>query len=110
MKANGPLAMPVRPSLRQKAWPNIPTLSKRTPLARRALKPHLNIERAEHRFFTPVTVNNALQVTVDPKKPVRGQSAFEADLCVFEQKTDDIKIPRLVMEFKHRITTHDIIT
>jgi hypothetical protein len=86
-----------------------PLVAEAHAIARRALQPPLSIERGAPLLYV-VTVNNALQVTVDPKKPVRGQSAFETDLCVFEQKTDDIKIPRLVMEFKHRITTHDILT
>jgi hypothetical protein len=86
-----------------------PLVAEAHAIARRALQPPLSIERGAPLLYA-VTVNNALQVTVNPKKPVRGQSAFETDLCVFEQKTDDINIPRLVMEFKHRITTHDIIT
>jgi hypothetical protein len=57
-----------------------------------------------------VTVNNALQVTVDPRKPVKGQSAFETDLCVFERRAEGLEIPRVVMEFKSHITTHDVIT
>lgn len=31
-----------------------------------------------------VTVNNRLEVTVDPREMSRGQSAFQTDLCVFE--------------------------
>src|SRR4029453_18150750 len=72
-----------------------PLVAEAHAIARGALQPPLSIERGAPLLYA-VTVNNALQVTVDPKKPVRGQSAFETDLCVFEQKTDDIKIPRLV--------------
>jgi hypothetical protein len=86
-----------------------PLVTEAHDIAHRALKPPLSIERGAPLLYA-VTVNNALQVTVNPKKPVRGQSAFETDLCVFEQKPGNIKIPRLVMEFKHRIRTHDIIT
>ena len=57
-----------------------------------------------------ITVNNDLKVTVDPRKPVRGQSAFETDLCVFEQESPEVKLPRVVIEFKSKITTHDILT
>ena len=57
-----------------------------------------------------VTVNNALIVTVDPKRPMRGTSAFQTDLCVFESKSVDVEIPRVVLEFKEGITTHDVLT
>jgi hypothetical protein len=57
-----------------------------------------------------VIVDNNLSLTVDPKRPVRGDSAFQTDLCVFEAKSDDIVIPRVVLEFKTRMTTHDVLT
>ncbi|MBV9377076.1 MAG: hypothetical protein JO320_18830 [Alphaproteobacteria bacterium] len=51
-----------------------------------------------------------LCLTVDPKRPVRGDSAFQTDLCVFEAKSTDVFIPRIVLEFKTGITTHDVLT
>lgn len=57
-----------------------------------------------------VRVDNNLKITVDPRSPTRGQSAFETDLCIFEHKSDDVRIPRVVLEFKASVTTHDIIT
>lgn len=57
-----------------------------------------------------VTVNNKLRVTVDPRSPTRGQSAFQTNLCVFERIDSEIEIPRVVMEFKTRLTTHDVLT
>ena len=59
-----------------------------------------------------ITVDNQLQ-PLDVKlirKPVRGNSAFQTDLCVFEKKSDEVSIPRVVMEFKTSITTHDVLT
>jgi len=44
------------------------------------------------------------------KKPKRGSSAFETDLCVFEEVSEEVHIPRVVIEFKTGITTHDILT
>lgn len=44
-----------------------------------------------------------------PTKPSRGNSAFQTDLCVFE-KINEIEFPRVVIEFKTKVTTHDIIT
>src|SRR3989344_1487695 len=57
-----------------------------------------------------VTVNNQLELVVDPKKPVRGQSAFQTDLCVFEKVANGAEIPRVVLEFKQGLTTHDVLT
>ena len=41
---------------------------------------------------------------------MRGDSAFQTDLCVFEDKSETVAIPRVVIEFKTRITTHDVLT
>ncbi|MHB8810101.1 MAG: hypothetical protein ACYC9M_08820, partial [Desulfobulbaceae bacterium] len=46
----------------------------------------------------------------DIKKPKRGRSAFETDLCVFESIDNSLKIPRVVLEFKGNLTTHDVLT
>ena len=57
-----------------------------------------------------VTVNNDLKFTVDPAEPKRGQSAFETDVAVFEPRGDGKQIPRVVIECKLKLTTHDILT
>jgi hypothetical protein len=57
-----------------------------------------------------VTVDNQLRVTVDPRKPMRGQSAFETDLCLFDDVAPSTSLPRVVLEFKKSITTHDVLT
>ncbi len=57
-----------------------------------------------------VTVDNSLAITVDPANPKRGQSAFETDLAVFDERREDVRLPRRVIEFKVRLTTHDILT
>jgi hypothetical protein len=59
-----------------------------------------------------VTVDNNLQFMSQDKvrSPKRGDSAFQTDLCLFEQKADDVWLPRVVLEFKTSITTHDILT
>jgi hypothetical protein len=77
--------------------------------ARGLLQPPLSIQRGAALLYE-VTVDNKLTLTVDPKRPVRGDSAFQTDLCVFESKENDILIPRVVLEFKIKITTHDILT
>jgi len=77
--------------------------------AEEILGPPLVIQRGTSLLYQ-VTVNNQLEVTVDPRKPKRGQSAFQTDLCVFEEVSKDIRIPRVVMEFKGRLSTHDVLT
>ena len=59
-----------------------------------------------------ITVSNNLEV-MEPelvKKPRRGASAFQTDLCIFEERSPGIQIPRVVLEFKTGITTHDVLT
>jgi hypothetical protein len=77
--------------------------------AEKVLRPPLSIRRGAALLYE-VTVDNNLSLTVNPKRPVRGDSAFQTDLCVFDTKSDDIVIPRVVLEFKTGITTHDVLT
>lgn len=59
-----------------------------------------------------VTVDNNLRVMSEKqvRSPKRGDSAFQTDLCLFEVKSQDILLPRVVLEFKTVITTHDVLT
>ena len=68
----------------------------------------MNVARGAALLYQ-VTVDNNLSLSVDVREPKRGQSAFQTDLCVFE-KRGTIQLPRVVLEFKTRITTHDILT
>lgn len=77
--------------------------------AKRILKPPFSVRRGASLLYE-VVVDNQLNIKVDPKRPVRGDSAFQTDLCVFEAKSEEVAIPRVVMEFKTRITTHDVLT
>lgn len=77
--------------------------------ASRVLKPPFQIKRGAALLYQ-VTVDNRLNLTVDVKSPRRGNSAFQTDLCVFEELADETLIPRVVMEFKTSITTHDVLT
>lgn len=76
--------------------------------ARAAVESPLTVVRGAALLYQ-VTVNNRLQLTVEPTAPKRGRSAFETDLCVFEE-IDGVRIPRVVMEFKSSITTHGVLT
>lgn len=60
-------------------------------------------------LFYQITLNSKLELTIkDLKMPQRGTSAFQTDICIFE-KSKSVEIPRIVMEFKTKITTHDIL-
>ncbi|GAA0709850.1 hypothetical protein GCM10009105_10630 [Dokdonella soli] len=78
-------------------------------LAQSILLPPLSLQRSASLLYQ-IAVDNELSLTVDPKSPRRGTSAFQTDLCVFETKRAGIVIPRVVLEFKTRITTHDVLT
>jgi len=76
--------------------------------ARSVIGPPLTIERGSSLLYQ-VTVDNRLNVRVDPKHPKRGQAAFQTDLCIFDQVDVDIRIPRVVLEFKKGLSTHDVL-
>jgi hypothetical protein len=76
--------------------------------AQKAIEDGIFIKRGAALLYQ-VTVDNRLKLTIDPANPRRGRSAFQTDLCVFET-LDGIDVPRVVMEFKSSITTHDILT
>jgi hypothetical protein len=79
------------------------------PAASEVLGPPLTIE--EHAaLLYQVTVDNRLSVNVNPRQPKRGQAAFQTDLCVFEEIEAEVRIPRVVLEFKPDISTHDVLT
>jgi hypothetical protein len=48
-------------------------------------------------------------LTPNTKEPKRGLAAFQTDICIFEN-VEGVEFPRVVIEFKERITTHDILT
>jgi len=78
-------------------------------VAEKVLPPPLFVHRGAALLYQ-VTVDNQLSITVNVKRPSRGSSAFQTDLCIFEKKSEEVSIPRVVMEFKTRITTHDVLT
>lgn len=80
-------------------------------VAQRILQPPLRVVRGAPLLYE-ITVNNGLEVMSQEqvRKPKRGASAFQTDLCIFEDKTPEISIPRVVIEFKTKVTTHDILT
>jgi hypothetical protein len=78
-------------------------------VAAKILQPPLYVQHGAALLYQ-VTVDNRLSLTVDVKHPTRGNSAFQTDLCIFEKKSEDVSIPRVVMEFKTSISTHDVLT
>ncbi|MGA8612842.1 MAG: hypothetical protein WB760_14320 [Xanthobacteraceae bacterium] len=79
---------------------------------KRVLPSPLFIEQGRVLLYQ-ITLNNKLETTVEAKKfkkPTRGDSAFQTDLCVIETTADGIELPRVVLEFKASISTHDVLT
>ncbi|MGZ4865110.1 MAG: hypothetical protein ACXV76_11165 [Halobacteriota archaeon] len=57
-----------------------------------------------------IFLDNKLEIPVrNLKEPTRGDSAFQTDLCVFSEK-DGTSLPKVVFEFKDKLTSHDVIT
>lgn len=80
-------------------------------VARRILTRRLVVQRGAPLLYE-VKVNTNLEV-MDPeriRKPSRGSSAFQTDLCVFDEVEPEVLIPRVVLKFKTKITTHDVLT
>jgi hypothetical protein len=77
--------------------------------AQRRIRLPLLVTRGEVLLYQ-VRVDNRLEIKVDPRKPRKGRSAFQTDIAVFEQVDPAIRIPRVVMEFKTAVTTHDLLT
>jgi len=65
-------------------------------------------------LFYQITLDNFLKPMVHfDERPKRGHSAFQTDLCIFLQKDNGQEIqniPKVVIEFKSGLSTHDIIT
>ena len=62
-------------------------------------------------LFYQLTLNRELALDVNlTEPPKRGESAFQTDICVFEELNNGIKFPRVVIEFKTSINSHDILT
>ncbi len=72
--------------------------------------PHRMEVRRGAPLLYQVKVDNRLAITVNPQAPTRGQSAFQTDLSVFETVAANVALPRVVIEFKPGLTTHDILT
>ena len=77
--------------------------------AQNALGASAIVKRGEALYYSLSLDRKLALTTPDTQKPKRGSSAFETDICIFE-KIDGIDFPRVVIEFKERITTHDILT
>ncbi len=65
-------------------------------------------------LFYQITLDNNLNPMINiDEEPKRGHSAFQTDLCIFLQKDNGQKtknIPKIVIEFKNGLSTHDVIT
>jgi len=70
----------------------------------------LKITRKSNLFYQ-LYLDNHLNLCInDTRNPKRGNSAFQVDLCIFQNSKNNTLIPRIAIEFKTKITTHDILT
>lgn len=76
--------------------------------AKEVLAHPLKMVRGKNLLYQ-IMINNRLEVDVDLQDPKRGQSAFQTDLCVVEAIENELEIPRVVLEFKKKLSTHDVI-
>ena len=68
------------------------------------------VVRGKANLFYELFLDRKLELAVhDTKSPKRGSSAFQTDICIFEV-LDGVEFPRVAIEFKESITTHDILT
>lgn len=88
-----------------------PFVARAQTVAERILAGPFKVRRGEPLLYE-IRVNNNLEVMneLQVRKPKRGSSAFQTDLCIFEDKSSEVSIPRVVIEFKTGITTHDVLT
>ena len=80
-------------------------------VAKGVVQDPLSVKRGRPLLYE-IKVSNRLEVmpAAQIRSPKRGSSAFETDLCVFERIDAETEIPRVVIEFKTGITTHDVLT
>lgn len=78
-------------------------------VARASFKDKLIVRKGSSLLYELLLDQNLLPSVTNTTSPKRGYSAFQTDICIYEQR-NNIEYPRVVIEFKTRITTHDIIT
>lgn len=61
-------------------------------------------------LFYQISLDNNLNPMINTGNPKKGHFAFQTDLCIFLKKDNNIRIPKVVIEFKNNPTTHDVIT
>jgi len=78
-------------------------------VAAEAMGSNALIKRKANLFYQ-LTLNRELKLDVkNTALPVRGRSAFQTDICIFEV-LNGIEFPRVVIEFKAALNSHDILT
>jgi len=60
-------------------------------------------------LYYELTINNKLELQQNPKDPKRGKSAFETDILI-SKRNNKLIIPKVVIELKKKLSTHDVIT
>jgi hypothetical protein len=78
-------------------------------VAKEILNENIIVKQKAPLFYEMFLNINLEAGNADFRNPKRGNSAFETDICIFE-KNGSIETPRIVIEFKKRLTTHDVLT
>ena len=85
-------------------------------LQEQQIPPEQYVVRMNTNLHYQIIADNYLNITADLKNPKRGDYAFQTDLCIFLKKEksilqkQDILPPKIVFEFKEKLTSHDVIT
>jgi hypothetical protein len=78
-------------------------------IAREVLGTKAVVHRKANLYYE-LFLDRKLELAVkDTKTPKRGNSAFQTDICICEN-LEGVDFPRVVIEFKGSITTHDVLT
>jgi len=78
-------------------------------VASEVLGKNAKVRRGENLFYQ-LFLDRSWTLEVKNTTPKRGSSAFQTDICIFEELPNGVEFPRVVIEFKTTITSHDILT
>lgn len=68
------------------------------------------IIKEKQNLFYELSVDEKMGLSVkDISIPMRGRSAFQTDICIYEKNKENIETPMIVIEFKTKPTTHDVL-
>jgi hypothetical protein len=78
-------------------------------IAKEVLGDRAIVRRKANLFYELFLDRNLKLAVEDTTRPKRGSSAFQTDICICEL-LEGTEFPRVAIEFKEGITTHDVLT